>query len=74
MPSMFDSHEEFNEWFSKDIESHAEKKSILDESGLSVCPLCGVLQFHFPQHRPAVSSSQDSETFHVEEGEEGCRA
>ncbi|KAL5463607.1 hypothetical protein EMCRGX_G032521 [Ephydatia muelleri] len=35
MPSMFDSHEEFNEWFSKDIESHAEKKSILDENQLS---------------------------------------
>lgn len=24
MPTIFDSHEEFNEWFSKDIESHAE--------------------------------------------------
>ena len=32
---MFDSHEEFNEWFSKDIESHAEKKSVLDEHQLS---------------------------------------
>lgn len=32
MPTMFDSHEEFNEWFSRDIESHAEKKSALDES------------------------------------------
>jgi DNA helicase INO80 len=29
---MFDSHEEFNEWFSKDIESHVEKQSGLDES------------------------------------------
>ncbi len=35
MPTMFDSHEEFNEWFSKDIESHAEKKSVLDEHQLS---------------------------------------
>ena len=35
MPTMFDSHEEFNEWFSRDIESHAEKKSALDESQLS---------------------------------------
>ena len=35
MPTMFDSHEEFNEWFSKDIESHAEKKSALDENQLS---------------------------------------
>ena len=31
MPTMFDSHDEFSEWFSKDIESHAEKKSALDE-------------------------------------------
>ena len=35
MPTMFDSHEEFNEWFSKDIESHAEKKSALDQEQLS---------------------------------------
>ncbi|KAK0552679.1 putative DNA helicase ino80 [Tilletia horrida] len=27
MPSLFDSHDEFSEWFSKDIESHAENKS-----------------------------------------------
>lgn len=26
MPTFFDSHEEFNDWFSKDIESHAENK------------------------------------------------
>jgi DNA helicase INO80 len=26
MPSLFDSHDEFNEWFSKDIENAAEKK------------------------------------------------
>lgn len=32
MPSMFDSHNEFNEWFSKDIESHAENKTSIDES------------------------------------------
>eukprot|EP00118_Oscarella_pearsei_P010601 m.66016 g.66016 ORF g.66016 m.66016 type:complete len:1662 (+) comp35354_c0_seq6:51-5036(+) len=35
MPTLFDSHAEFNEWFSKDIESHAEKKSGLDENQLS---------------------------------------
>lgn len=35
MPSMFDSHEEFNEWFSRDIESHAERKSVMDEHQLS---------------------------------------
>jgi chromatin-remodeling ATPase INO80 len=27
MPSLFDSHEEFNEWFSKDIEGYAKKSS-----------------------------------------------
>lgn len=26
MPSLFDSHDEFNEWFSKDIENVAENK------------------------------------------------
>ena len=35
MPTIFDSHEEFNEWFSKDIESHAEKRSGLDADQLS---------------------------------------
>ncbi|CAL1585938.1 unnamed protein product [Knipowitschia caucasica] len=35
MPTLFDSHEEFNEWFSKDIESHAENKSTIDENQLS---------------------------------------
>ena len=31
MPTLFDSHEEFNEWFSKDIENHAENKSTIDQ-------------------------------------------
>ncbi|GAB6031698.1 hypothetical protein CHUAL_009450 [Chamberlinius hualienensis] len=35
MPTLFDSHEEFNEWFSKDIENHAENKSTMDEKHLS---------------------------------------
>ena len=35
MPTMFDSHEEFNEWFSRDIESHAEKRGGLDANQLS---------------------------------------
>lgn len=30
MPTLFDSHDEFNEWFSKDIESHVEKQSGID--------------------------------------------
>ncbi|KAL1919122.1 uncharacterized protein VTP21DRAFT_2504 [Calcarisporiella thermophila] len=34
MPTLFDSHEEFSEWFSKDIESHAENKSSLNEHQL----------------------------------------
>ncbi|XP_048586303.1 chromatin-remodeling ATPase INO80 isoform X2 [Nematostella vectensis] len=35
MPTLFDNHEEFNEWFSKDIESHAENKSLIDQNQLS---------------------------------------
>uniref|UniRef100_A0A1B6DCW5 Chromatin-remodeling ATPase INO80 n=1 Tax=Clastoptera arizonana TaxID=38151 RepID=A0A1B6DCW5_9HEMI len=35
MPTLFDSHDEFNEWFSKDIESHAENKTSIDEKHLS---------------------------------------
>ena len=34
MPTLFDSHQEFTEWFSKDIESHAENKSALNERTL----------------------------------------
>ncbi|WFD35991.1 Putative DNA helicase ino80 [Malassezia cuniculi] len=34
MPSLFDSHDEFSEWFSKDIESHAENKGTLNEHQL----------------------------------------
>lgn len=34
MPTLFDSHEEFSEWFSKDIESHAENKGTLNEHQL----------------------------------------
>lgn len=34
MPSLFDSHEEFSEWFSKDIESHAQTNSQLNEEQL----------------------------------------
>ena len=35
MPTLFDSHQEFNEWFSKDIESHAENRSSLDQHQIS---------------------------------------
>jgi len=34
MPSLFDSHDEFNDWFSKDIESHAQSNTKLDENQL----------------------------------------
>ena len=34
MPSLFDSHDEFSEWFSKDIESHAQSNTKLDEEQL----------------------------------------
>jgi chromatin-remodeling ATPase INO80 len=35
MPTLFDSHDEFNEWFSKDIENHAENKTGIDEKQIS---------------------------------------
>ncbi|XP_040576365.1 chromatin-remodeling ATPase INO80 isoform X2 [Lepeophtheirus salmonis] len=35
MPTLFDSHQEFNDWFSKDIESTAENKSQIDEKQIS---------------------------------------
>ena len=38
MPTLFDSHEEFTEWFSKDIESHAENKSALNERTFDLPP------------------------------------
>jgi DNA helicase INO80 len=34
MPTLFDSHDEFSEWFSKDIESHAQSNTKLDENQL----------------------------------------
>ncbi|KAH7360833.1 SNF2 family N-terminal domain-containing protein [Rhexocercosporidium sp. MPI-PUGE-AT-0058] len=34
MPSLFDSHDEFSEWFSKDIESHAQSNTKLNEDQL----------------------------------------
>ncbi|XP_031280967.1 chromatin-remodeling ATPase INO80 isoform X2 [Pistacia vera] len=35
MPTLFDSHEQFNEWFSKGIESHAEHGGTLNEHQLN---------------------------------------
>ena len=34
MPSLFDNHDEFSEWFSKDIESHAQSNTKLNEEQL----------------------------------------
>ncbi|CDK25241.1 unnamed protein product [Kuraishia capsulata CBS 1993] len=34
MPSLFDSHDEFSEWFSKDIESHAQSNTQLNQQQL----------------------------------------
>ncbi|KAI5968288.1 INO80 [Candida margitis] len=34
MPTLFDSHDEFSDWFSKDIESHAQSNTGLDEQQL----------------------------------------
>ncbi|KAH0220293.1 SNF2 family DNA-dependent ATPase domain-containing protein, partial [Aureobasidium melanogenum] len=34
MPSLFDSHDEFSDWFSKDIESHAQSNTKLNEDQL----------------------------------------
>lgn len=34
MPSLFDSHDEFNDWFSRDIESHAEANTKLNQQQL----------------------------------------
>lgn len=34
MPTLFDNHEEFSEWFSKDIESHSTSNTKLDQSQL----------------------------------------
>ncbi|BFZ59342.1 Putative DNA helicase ino80 [Saitoella coloradoensis] len=34
MPTLFDSHDEFSEWFSKDIESHAQSNTQLNQAQL----------------------------------------
>lgn len=67
MPTLFDSHDEFNEWFSKDIESHAENKTGIDESRIyDRIPLRNVFFIYFLSHfRTSVSSPHDLETFHV---------
>ena len=34
MPNLFDSHEQFQEWFSKDIEAHSQEKGELNQEQL----------------------------------------
>jgi SNF2 family N-terminal domain. len=55
MPSMFDSHDEFNEWFSKDIESHAENKTSIDEREYPI-----VLMLIYSAHNKAEKSLYSS--------------
>ena len=64
MPTLFDSHEEFNEWFSKDIENHAENKSAIDQ-GISVNTV-----FVLPWNRILITDIQ-SESTRKGEGEGG---
>jgi chromatin-remodeling ATPase INO80 len=35
MPKLFDSHEQFQEWFSKDIEAHSQNEKALNQGQLS---------------------------------------
>lgn len=76
MPTMFDSHDEFSEWFSKDIENHAEKKSALDESEckelhtephVTLDPLFLSLSLSV---RSTLSSTHDPKAVHVEKNQE----
>lgn len=82
MPTLFDSHEEFNEWFSKDIESHAENKSAIDESERDLRFF--ILPVSFPAlwlnflftvgrlcFRPTLQAAHDPEAFHAAPHQEG---
>lgn len=73
MPTLFDSHDEFNEWFSKDIESHAENKTGIDESeNLFLSrPQCHTECFSF-SNRTNISPSYDPQTVHVATNKKGC--
>lgn len=53
MPTLFDSHEEFNEWFSKDIESHAENKTGIDESNYQLTTNSCILTPNSCPHPPS---------------------
>jgi SNF2 family DNA or RNA helicase len=36
MPVLFEGHDEYNEWFAKNIESHLENASLMDEGKLII--------------------------------------
>lgn len=72
MPTLFDSHDEFNEWFSKDIESHAENKTGIDESNIFLLYLCNTrvtnisqIQYFFFIFRTLIEVTYDFEAFYV---------
>jgi len=48
MPTLFDNHAEFNEWFAKNIESYAENKSTIEESMISFCQVVCDTFYHLP--------------------------
>lgn len=77
MPTLFDSHDEFNEWFSKDIESHAENKTGIDESKNLMNNFFfrnrNVTVNLFYSNRANLSPSYDSQTVYVAANKKGCR-
>jgi len=86
MPTLFDSHDEFNEWFSKDIESHAENKTGIDESEYFSLKKLLINDMHMQLKkkiyiyiyyefyiRTFIEASYDLETLHVAKNKERCR-
>lgn len=75
MPTLFDSHAEFNEWFSKDIEGRSDKKTGISESecapqALSNMP-SGLAMTLRVLHRSVVTVTHDIEAIHVEKMQGG---
>lgn len=77
MPTLFDSHDEFNEWFSKDIESHAENKTTIDESMNKlyfinlIMNFCYYLSYIF-YFRAFIKITYDFEAVYVETHQKRC--
>lgn len=74
MPTLFDSHEEFNEWFSKDIESHAENKTGINESNAFFHHTCisDLLITFFFYFRALITITYDIETIYAKKNKKGC--